>query len=288
MAQVERPVLRYFGGKWALAPWVISRFPPHEIYLEPFGGGASILLRKDKSYAEIYNDLDGDIVNLFRVLQSREKAADLVERLRMTPFARSEFEQAYEETEDDIERARRTIIRSHFGIGETATTGYRTGFRSNSFASGTHIGQTWMSYVDALPQVTERLRSVVIENKDALELMRAIDKPSVLHLVDPPYVHSTRVVRKGYRHEMTDEHHAELCTVLKDLTGMVILCGYENSIYESLGWELFTCKTVTGNTGERTEALWINPAAMKAQAQIDLFAGTHAAGAHGNSKTVKE
>ena len=250
-----------------MAPWVISHFPKHEIYLEPFGGGASVLMRKPRSYAEIYNDLDGDIVNVFRVLQDTGKMEKLKTMLEVTPFSRLEFELAYEPCDDEIERARRTIVRSHFGIGENATTGFKTGFRSNSFATGTHIGDTWINYRNHLPSFAERLMGVVIEQKDALDLMASIDAPNVLHFVDPPYVTSTRVVKRGYRHEMDDDKHGALCEILKTLTGAVVLCGYKNEIYDSLKWETSNLKTKTGNTAEREEILWLNPKAWENQAQ---------------------
>src|SRR4051812_49100283 len=111
---ISRPVLRYFGGKWKLAPWIISQFPPHRIYVEPFGGGASVLLRKDRSYGEIYNDLDTEVVNVFRVLQRHPRR--LKRMLEVTPFARDEWELAYVRVKDPVERARRAIIRSFMGF----------------------------------------------------------------------------------------------------------------------------------------------------------------------------
>jgi len=107
-----RPVLRYHGGKWRLASWIISHFPPHRVYVEPFGGAASVLLRKPRSYAEVYNDMDGEIVNVFRVLRDPARARELERVLRLTPFAREEFELSYIRDEDPIEQARRTIVRA--------------------------------------------------------------------------------------------------------------------------------------------------------------------------------
>ena len=105
---VSRPVLRWHGGKFILAPWIIDHFPSHRIYTEAFGGAASVLLRKPRAYAEVYNDMDGEVVNLFRVLQGK-RAQDLVAKLRLTPFARAEFEMAYTPSADPVERARRLL-----------------------------------------------------------------------------------------------------------------------------------------------------------------------------------
>lgn len=116
MTNRQRPVLRWHGGKWLLAHWIIEHFGPHRVYVEPFGGAASVLLRKQRSYAEVYNDLDDDAVNLFRVLRS-DRANELVDALRMTPFAQVEFLAAYKRCEEEVERARRLIIRSFMGFG---------------------------------------------------------------------------------------------------------------------------------------------------------------------------
>mgnify|MGYP000205820787 CR=1 FL=1 len=127
----SRPVLRWHGGKWLLAPWIIEHFPPHRVYVEPFGGAASVLLRKPRSYGEVYNDLDEDVVNLFRVLRS-DRAGELVEALRLTPFARREFNDAYAPTDNELELARQLIVRSFMGFdsaGHNRDNG-RTGFRA--------------------------------------------------------------------------------------------------------------------------------------------------------------
>ncbi|ASM76453.1 Site-specific DNA-methyltransferase [Vitreoscilla filiformis] len=91
----KRAVLRYFGGKWAIAPWVLRHLPPHRIYVEPFGGAASVLMRKTRSEIEVYNDLDSEIVSLFRVIQDPMQCAALMRKLRRTPYARAEFDQAF-------------------------------------------------------------------------------------------------------------------------------------------------------------------------------------------------
>lgn len=130
----RRPILRYHGGKWLLAEWIISNFPPHRVYVEPFGGAASVLLQKRRTYAEIYNDLDGEVVNLFRVV--RDDGLRLRQMLELTPFARDEFKLSYETSDDPIEQARRTVVRSFMGFGSNSHNKL-TGFRSNSNRSGT-------------------------------------------------------------------------------------------------------------------------------------------------------
>lgn len=273
MGTPNRPVIRYFGGKWLLAPWIISHFPSHKIYVEPFGGAGSVLMRKPRSYAEVYNDLDGDIVNLFRVLQDPILMRQLERKLRLTPFAREEFDLTYRPTSVRIERARRLIIRAYMGFGSDGhnTSLGKTGFRSNSNRSGTTPAHDWANFPDEIQNFCERLNGVVIENRDALEIMAQQDSPETLHFCDPPYVHETRSKGHGYLHEMTNEEHVNLCEFLKTLKGMVVLCGYESPIYTELGWERVERVSLADGARERKEILWLNPAAAQKQNQLSLF-----------------
>lgn len=266
-----RPVLRWHGGKWLLAPWIIEHFPPHRVYVEPFGGAASVLLRKRRSYAEVYNDLDDDVVNLFRVIRSPD-AERLVRAVQETPFARTEFLGAYEVADDPVEAARRLIVRSFMGFGSDGfNRDVKTGFRSNSNRSGSTPAKDWSGYPDALAAIIERMRGVVIENRPAVEVMRQQDSPDALHYVDPPYLPETRSAksRKGggayhaYRHEMTVEDHAALLAVLNDLAGMVVLSGYPSPLYDTAltGWTRVERAALADGARARVEVLWLNPAA---------------------------
>ncbi len=109
--KIPGPALRYHGGKFRLASWIMQFFPEHTCYVEPFGGAAGVLLQKPRSYAEVYNDLDGDVVNFFRVLRCPVLSAALTEAVSLTPYARSEFDTAWIPTDDPVERARRIAIR---------------------------------------------------------------------------------------------------------------------------------------------------------------------------------
>lgn len=273
MTEPARPALRYFGGKWLLAPWIISHFPPHKVYVEPFGGAASVLLRKPRSYAEVYNDLCGEIVGLFRILQDVGKAKELERRLRLTPFARDEFDLAYEPAADPIETARRLIIRAYMGFGSDghSLASPRTGFRNNSNRSGTTPAHDWNNFPDEIKAFTERMAGVVIENRDAKEVMAQQDSEETLHFLDPPYVHETRGTKHGYNFEMTDAQHEELIGFIQTLDGMVILCGYENRIYEKLRWARAARAARADGARARTEIIWMNPAAYQYQAQLNLL-----------------
>lgn len=257
-----RPIVRYHGGKWLLAPWIVSQFPFHRNYVEPYGGGGSVLLRKPRSYAEVYNDLDGEIVNLFRIV--RDRGDELKRALELSPFARDEFFESYDPTEDELEQARRTTIRSFMGFGSASASGAKTGFRAQSSRSGTTPAHDWRNYPAALGTTIERLRGVVIENRDALEVMAQHDGPTTLHYVDPPYVFETRsnanlYCKKGYKHEMTDEQHRELSAYLKTLKGCVILSGYGCPLYDELygDWERIEKDSLADGARPRTEVLWM-------------------------------
>lgn len=255
---VARPVLRWHGGKWMLAPWIIQHMPAHRIYVEPFGGAASVLMRKPRSYAEVYNDLDDEVVNLFRVLRS-DQADRLADLLRLTPFAAEEFADAYGATDDTVERARRTIIKAFMGFGSNSIH-RKSGFRSNSNRRGTTPARDWVNYPDQLAAAVERLRGVVILNRDACEVMAAHDGPETLHYVDPPYLPETRDGGTDYAHEMTEAQHSDLLKFLRGLNGKVIVSGYPSDLYdESLhGWRRVQRKALADGARDRTEVLWLN------------------------------
>ena len=260
--KLSRPLLRYHGGKWKLAPWIIQHLPVHRIYVEPFGGGASVLLRKPRSYAEVYNDLDGEVVNLFRV--ARDDGERLAQACELTPFAREEFERAYCPDGDPLEQARRTLIRAYMGFGSAGASGQSTGFRANSHRSGTTPAHDWMNYPDCLRQTVQRLRGVVIEQRDAAACMAQHDSDETLHYVDPPYVHSTRSLRTrapAYRHEMTDEQHELLSSTLHSLVGKVVVSGYRCGLYDQLyaGWTRIDGHAHADGARPRVESLWLSP-----------------------------
>lgn len=261
---MKRPALRYHGGKWKLAPWIISHFPQHRVYVEPYGGGASVLLRKQRCYAEIYNDLDGEIVNMFRVY--RDHGDELLSRLAATPFARDEFTRSYTQTEDEVEQARRTIVRSFMGFGSAAACGKNTGFRNNSNRSGTTPAHDWANFPRSAKALVERLQGVVIENKPAVELMPVFDSKDTLYYVDPPYVASTRDKGHDYRFEMCEDEHRGLASVLASLQGMVVVSGYGNDLYNEIfdGWVCRTVKAHADGALPRIECLWMNKACVDA------------------------
>ena len=266
---IKRPVLRYHGGKFRLSSWIRSFFPPHQVYVEPFGGAGSVLLTKEPAYAEVYNDLDGDVVNFFRVLRDPEQRARLCELCALTPFSREEFERAYDQVQDPVERARRLAIRAGMGYGSSGGTKENTGFRIDSNRKWSTDFAQWQMYPAAIAGVGSRLAGVCIENRPAASVMLQHDGPRTLHYCDPPYVLSTRSgarwdADKYYRHEMTDWQHMDMLGALKNLEGMVVLSGFHSEMYarELEGWAEYSCNS-RGNARRGSkinrDVLWLNP-----------------------------
>lgn len=280
---IRKPALRYHGAKFRLAPWIMSFFPVHRCYVEPFGGAAGVLLQKPRAYAEVYNDLDGDVVNFFTVLRDPVQREQLIEACRLTPYARAEFDSAWEDTTDPVERARRIAIRAQMGFGSAGASKGTTGFRIDTKRAYGTSQQHWADYPDALAAVARRISGVLIENRPAIEVMQQHDDEDTLHFVDPPYMHATRVRGAGkaryYRHEMTDDQHRELLDAVCQLRGMVVISGYATDLYAGMlsGWQgqQTSARISAGRGGAvRTECVWINHRCADALAQRDnqLFA----------------
>jgi DNA adenine methylase len=280
---ISRPAMRYHGGKWRLASWVLSHFPPHDCYVESFGGAASVLIQKPPSHAEVYNDLDGDIANFFAVLRNPQTRLQLVEAITLTPYSRDEFNQAWEQAACPVERARRTAIRAEMGFGSAGATKGKTGFRCDTKRPCSTAQRLWAAYPSILASIGQRFSGVLVENRDALQVMKAHDGPETLHFVDPPYMHSTRTSGsehgRYYRHELDSSEHQKLIECLRQLSGMVLLCGYATPLYSDMltGWVLKQKSSPISahrGTSVRTECLWINPAAQAALGDaVGLFNG---------------
>jgi len=265
---IKRPILRYHGGKFLLAPWIISHFPKHRTYVEAFGGAGSVLLRKPRSLGEVYNDRWDTVVNVFEVLRDPLLAERLRELLVLTPFARTEYERIGEADitgcADPVEKARRTILRSFAGFGSASTNAeYATAFRANTRSAGTNCARDWANYPGHLRHFTERLRGVTIENRDYREVLAQQDAPETLFFLDPPYVHATRNMNRGnsaYVHEFSDADHAELARICWGLKGTVIICGYPSALYDDLfaGWHISSRAALADGAVARVEYLWSN------------------------------
>ena len=258
MNKIKKPICPYFGGKWRLAPWIISHFPEHAIYVEAYGGAGSVLLRKPISDYEIYNDLNNDIVNAFKVL--RDNGEELKEKLRLTPYSRVEFNNSYLIGVTPMERARQFFVRANMGYGSIGSTKENPGF-STACSVGKRRSRslTWKERTDSLDDIVERLRGVTIENLPALELIKVRDHEQTLFYIDPPYLPATRKSTGIYHYEMDKEGHMELAETLNNVKGRVVVSGYRSELYDGLyeNWKCVEKQSRNVAAKKRIECLWI-------------------------------
>lgn len=264
----KRPALRYYGGKWKLAPWIISHFPKHKNYVEPCGGAASVLLQKPRSPLETYNDLDGNVVNFFRVL--RDKPDELIRKIKLTPWARAEYELSLTMDGDDVERARQYICASWMSINGASDLGNKatSGFRVQTDCQF-HDLRLYHSGIDA---IAKRLLGVQIEQKDALTIIGCFDGDETLFYFDPPYVEETRTKNNWYAFDWNgSDFHAAGADLLRACTGYVVVSGYACPLYADLyerhGWQRVDTMAQTNSGGKRVESLWLSPRTVDALAQ---------------------
>lgn len=257
--KLTRPVIRYLGSKWTLAPWIIKHLAPHDVFVSPFGGSASVLLQKSRSKIEVYNDLDERIVNVFKILRDPEKAQALIYQLFLTPWSRKEFELGIEVSDDLVEDARRTIFRSfagHAGVGTMQRCGFRAKAQLTSYRSASLV---WADHYKSLWTAAERLRGVVIECKDAFDVIDQQDGEAVLFYVDPPYFGASSA--EDYKHTLTKNAHVRLARVLKSVRGKVVLSGYHSDLYDELykDWKFVEKESYSDGYNPRMEVLWLCP-----------------------------
>jgi len=271
------PILKYPGAKWRLASWIISYFPQHSSYLEPFFGSGGVFFNKTPVNLETINDIDGNVINFFRVC--REHPDDLARAISLTPWARAEQELVKRDPQNpinEVEQARRFAVNCWETFGSRCRNSswrYSSG-KSKDRGYGPNNTKLWGTMPDVIYQVAERLKDAQIENRPAVDVIRKFNGPKVLIYADPPYLKRTRTLNGDqYDYEMTDTEHLELLTALKEHEGYVILSGYENELYknELKGWETVTTKARAEKGVIRTESLYINPKAYAALPRMNLF-----------------
>ena len=255
----------WYGGKYSHLDWLLPLLPEATHYCEPFGGSAAVLINRNPSPVETYNDIHSDVVNFFRVL--REQKDVLVEAIGLTPFSREEFELAIsnEEGISDLERARRFYILARqvrTGLAQKASSGRWAHCLLTSRAGMAGAVSRWLGAVEDLPLIAQRLLRVQIENAPALEVIKRYDSEETLFYCDPPYPHGSRGDSNAYANEMTDEQHRALADVLRNVKGKVALSSYNSPLMDELygDWQRVESKekVIHSVKTTRTEVLWIN------------------------------
>lgn len=230
-------LLRWAGGKGKQLGDLLPLIPTGKIYVEPFGGGASCLFNRQRSEVEVYNDLDGALVNLFQVVRDEESFTRFRRHVLLMPYSRDEFERClgFDSLADPVLRAV-----AFYTVINQSISGKRLA-RRGDWARGRvdNLAEAWFKRLEGLEVVHERIRHVQIESRDALDVLQEWDTPGTVFYCDPPYVLETRSQRKYYAVEPGDDYHRELVDVLLNVRGAVVLSGYDHPVYGRLneeGW----------------------------------------------------
>lgn len=282
-----RALLKYPGGKWSIAEWIVSMMPEHKFYLEPYFGSGAVFFNKPPVAYETINDIDGNVVNFFKACRNHPE--ELAEQIALTPWARDEYfaiiEPAAGEsiklTGDCVEDARRFCIRMCQAFG--SKTYCRVGWKNTKHSSGPVNPKIWNKLPTTIHEAAERLKNVQIENRPAVELIRAHNAKDCLIYADPPYLPSTRKNMRIYAAEMfTEAEHIELLQALKDHTGPALLSGYESDIYNDFlkGWDKATISYKANSAEKKLEVLWMNFEAHR-QTNMNLHETGQGAGLNG-------
>ena len=229
-------IMKYPGSKWSIANWIISFFPDHHSYLEPFLGSGAVLFNKPRSNIETVNDLDGDVVNLFEWI--RKDPERLAHEIYWTPYSRQIYDKAFQMVpEDSLQKAVNFYIRLNMGQG-FRTNGKKVGWKNDiQGRERAYAAVDWVTLPGRIIEAAERFRGVQIENRSAIELIEKFNYSNVLIYADPPYVLETRH-GKQYRCEMDDKEQHDLLEVLLNHKGPVLLSGYDSDLYNDClhGW----------------------------------------------------
>lgn len=256
-APAAKMILKYPGAKWRIADWIIDKMPEHHSYLEPYFGSGAVFFKKQPSKIETINDLDDDVVNLFKII--RDDPDPLVRAVTYTPYSRREYENAFTMEEcSDIEKARRFLLKCWQGHG-FRTNAYKAGWKNDvQGREAAYAMRNWYRLPGWIDSIVDRLKEVQIENRPAVEMIKRFNYPNVLIYADPPYVLATRS-GKNYKHELSDQDHVVLLETVLKHKGPVMLSGYECDLYNDYlqGWGKYQINTTAEHGRARVETLWI-------------------------------
>lgn len=257
----------WYGGKFSHLDWLLPLLPDCVHYCEPFSGSGAVLLNREPSLVETYNDIDGEAVNFFRVL--REEKENLIEKIALTPFSREEFKIACELDPNltAVERARRFYVRARqvrTGLAQTASLGRWANCKNTSRSGMSGVVSRWLGGVVQLDFIAERLLRVQIENRPAIEVIKLYDSSDTFFYCDPPYIHDTRGDTSSYGFEMDDNQHRELAKILNAIEGKAAIsnydCGLMDELFPKAKWKKIYSpeKTIHSTKDKRQEVLWVN------------------------------
>ena len=263
------------GGKGKLIRKLLPLLPDGKTYAEPFCGAASMFWHKALHPCEVLNDLDDEIINLFRCLQSEELFPKLFHKILFTPYSFSEFQKALQqESTDPVEKAWAFYVRQNQGFGGKKPTGPGDWGRSFSIGRTSHPRTRYRVRLKSLSYWHNRLMGVFLENRDALEVIRYWDSPETVFYIDPPYVPDTRVTQGLYAGEPDKEFHHNLISLLLEIEGKALVSGYDHPVYRELdraNWKRYEFKTVCHMAGKvRGSRLRGSGAAQEHAARIEV------------------
>jgi DNA adenine methylase len=295
MADHLRAPVQWYGGKGNMIAKLMRHVPKGgRPYCEPYMGAASLFFAREPAPFEALNDLDGDLVNLFRCLQDKETFEELKHRIRYTLYARADFGRAIEILKDEsvndtVQRAWAFFVAINQGFGGVKPKNIGNWGRSFTPKSGcASNANSWMMRLSMLDDWHLRLLRAQIDSRDALEVIRYWDTPDAVFYVDPPYHHETRKDRQVYAVEQGHDHHAQLVETMLACKGAVVLSGYDHQVYSPLadaGWTVTRYETAchaavshrnsglqgTGSATAkvpRTEVVWSNHRALEMLAAV--------------------
>ena len=264
--------LKWHGGKTYLAQKIIERFPPHVHYVEPYAGGLAVLFAKPAEwidgYSEVVNDTHRELINFWQVLSHEPLFEQFARAVQGIPFSEDEWNMAIAHYErSSVSDAVAFFVRyrqSRQGLGKD----FATLSRNRTRRGMNEQASAWLTAVEGLPEAHERLKRVVVLNRDALDVIRQQDGENTLFYLDPPYLHETRSTTVEYGpHEMTFEKHRDLLELLQRISGRFLLSGYPSPLYtdyaEWNGWQC-DCFEIDNKSSSRkvkpkkTEMLWRN------------------------------
>lgn len=265
----KRIAFGWYGGKFSHLNWLLPLLPNTTHFCEPFGGAGSVLINREPSPVETYNDLDEEVTNFFKVLRNNRE--ELLSIIGLTPFSRQEFEYAINNSNGkgkklpDIERARLFYIRARqvrTGLAQTASKGRWANCLKTSRAGMAGAVSRWLGGVESLEYIATRFLRVQIENDDAISVIKRYDSDETLFYCDPPYPHESRGDKNAYLFEMSNEEHIRLANLLNSVKGKVAVSGYDckimNELYDNWNKVVAPTKKALSVKSDRTEVLWTN------------------------------